>query len=67
MTERNARDVAKKAEQLPDPAPAAKLTVAAGHMERAIVHLNEEKLADAYQPAAGRGAGGTDRSEEGRR
>ena len=50
VTERNTRDVAKKAEQLPDPAPAAKLTVAAGHMERAIVHLNEEKLADAYQP-----------------
>lgn len=50
VTERNTRDVAKKAEQLPDPAPAAKLTVAAGHMERAIVHLNEEKLADAYNP-----------------
>jgi hypothetical protein len=50
VTERNARDVAKKAEQLPDPGPAAKLTVAAGHMERAIVHLNEEKLADAYSP-----------------
>lgn len=50
VTERNARDVAKKAEQLPDPAPAAKLTVAAGHMERAIVHLNEEKLAEAYDP-----------------
>jgi hypothetical protein len=50
VTERNTRDVAKKAEQLPDPGPAAKLTVAAGHMERAIVHLNEEKLADAYDP-----------------
>jgi hypothetical protein len=50
VTERNTRDVAKKAQQLPSPAPAAKLTVAAGHMERAIVHLNEEKLADAYQP-----------------
>jgi hypothetical protein len=50
VTERNTRDVAKKAEQLPDPAPAAKLTVAAGHMERAIVHLNNEKLADAYEP-----------------
>jgi hypothetical protein len=50
VTERNARDVAKKAEQLPDPAPAAKLVVAAGHMERAIVHLNNEKLPDAYDP-----------------
>ncbi|HSZ56808.1 MAG TPA: hypothetical protein VK797_14160 [Tepidisphaeraceae bacterium] len=50
VTERNTRDVAKKAEQLPDPAPAAKLTVAAGHMERAIVHLNNEKLPDAYDP-----------------
>ena len=50
VTERNTRDVAKKAEQLPDPAPAAKITAAAGHMERAIVHLNNEKLADAYDP-----------------
>jgi len=50
VTERNTRDVAKKAEQLPDPAPSARLTVAAGNMERAIVHLNEEKLADAYDP-----------------
>jgi hypothetical protein len=50
VTERNTRDVAKKAEQLPDPAPSAKLTVAAGHMERAIVHLNEEKLPEAYDP-----------------
>jgi hypothetical protein len=50
VTERNTRDVAKKAEQLPDPAPAAKLTVAAGHMERAIVHLNNEKLPEAYDP-----------------
>jgi hypothetical protein len=50
VTERNTRDVAKKAEKLPDPAPAAKLTAAAGHMERAIVHLNEEKLAEAYDP-----------------
>jgi len=50
VTERNSRSAAKKAEELPDPAPAAKLTVAAGHMERAIVHLNEEKLPDAYDP-----------------
>ena len=44
------RDVAKKAEQLPDPSPAAKITVAAGHMERAIVSLNNEKLVEAYSP-----------------
>ena len=50
VTERNTRDVANKAEKLPDPAPAAKLTVAAGHMERAIVSLNNEKLAEAYDP-----------------
>ena len=50
VTERNTRDVSKKAEQLPDPAPAAKLTLAAGHMERAIVHLNNGKLPDAYDP-----------------
>lgn len=50
VTERNTRSAAKKAEELPDPAPAAKLTVAAGHMERAIVHLNEEKLPDAFDP-----------------
>jgi hypothetical protein len=50
VTERNARDVAKKIEQLPDSAPAAKITVAAGHMERAIVSLNNDKLADAYEP-----------------
>src|SRR6185312_4202841 len=50
VTERNARDVAKKAEQLPDATPAAKITVAAGSMERAIVSLNNEKLAAAYEP-----------------
>ena len=50
VTERNTRDVVKKAEALQDPTAGAKLTAAAGHMERAIVHLNEEKLPDAYDP-----------------
>ena len=50
VTERNTRDVSKKAEKLPDPAPAAKLTVAADHMERAIVSLNNDKLPEAYDP-----------------
>ncbi len=49
-TERNARDVAAMAEKLPNPAPATKLTAAAGHMERAIVHLRASKLSDAYDP-----------------
>ncbi len=50
QTERNARDIAKQAEQLPDPTPGAKLTAAAGQMERAIVHLRDNKLPDAYDP-----------------
>ncbi|HWE04552.1 MAG TPA: DUF4175 family protein [Tepidisphaeraceae bacterium] len=50
QTQRNAVDIAKQAESLPDPAPATKLTEAAGHMERAIVHLRNNKLADAYKP-----------------
>lgn len=49
-TERNTRDVAKKAEELPNPAPATKLTAAAGQMERAIVHLRASKLGEAYEP-----------------
>lgn len=49
-TERNTRDVAKTAEALPNPAPASKLTAAAGHMERAIIHLRASKLGDAYDP-----------------
>jgi hypothetical protein len=49
-TERNTRDVAQTAEKLPNPAPATKLTAAAGHMERAIVHLRASKLAEAYDP-----------------
>ena len=51
QTERNARDVAKSAEDLPDGAvPADHLTDAADQMERAIVHLRAEQLADAYNP-----------------
>jgi hypothetical protein len=51
QTERNARDVAKAAEDLPDgSAPADHLTDAADQMERAIVHLRAEQLASAYDP-----------------
>ena len=51
QTERNARDVAHSAEDLPDGAgPADRLTDAADQMERAIVHLRAERLADAYSP-----------------
>ena len=50
QTERNTRDVAKSAEQLPKAEIAAKLTAAAGQMERAVVHLRAKKLPDAYQP-----------------
>ena len=50
QTERNTRDVAKQAEALPDPAPSAKLTAAAGQMERAIVHLRASELPKAYDP-----------------
>ena len=50
QTERNARDIAKQAEALPDPTPSQKLTAAAGQMERAIVHLRDNQLPDAYAP-----------------
>ena len=51
QTERNARDVAKAAEDLPDgAAPADHLTDAADAMERAIVHLRAEQLPGAYGP-----------------
>ncbi len=51
QTERNARDVAKSAEDLPDGAgPADHLTDAADQMERAIVHLRAEQLPAAYSP-----------------
>jgi hypothetical protein len=42
--------LAKKAETLPEPASSVKLTEAAGHMERAVVHLRAAKLPDAYKP-----------------
>ncbi len=51
QTERNARDVAKAAEDLPDgSAPADHLTDAADQMERAIVHLRAAQLPAAYSP-----------------
>jgi hypothetical protein len=55
QTERNTRDVAKSAEQLPQQDQgaaviASKLVAAAGQMERAIVHLRAQKLSDAYEP-----------------
>jgi hypothetical protein len=51
QTERNARDIAKTAEDLPDGAePADKITRAADKMERAIVNLRENKIVDAYNP-----------------
>ena len=52
QTERNTRDIAKSAEDLPDGAePADHLTRAADKMERAIVNLRDGKLAAAYNPA----------------
>jgi hypothetical protein len=52
QTERNTRDIAKSAEDLPDGAePADHLTGAADKMERAIVNLRDGKLAAAYNPA----------------
>jgi hypothetical protein len=50
QTERNCRDVAKRAEALADPAPAGKLTAAAAKMEQAIVFLRKSQLAEAYNP-----------------
>jgi hypothetical protein len=52
QTERNTRDIAKAAADLPDGAePADHLTKAADKMERAIVNLRDNKLAAAYNPA----------------
>jgi len=52
QTERNARDIARAAEETDDGAePAAALTRAAGRMERAIVELRAGKLPEAYDPA----------------
>ncbi len=50
QTERNARDIGKQAESLPDPTPSAKIIQAAESMERAIVHLRGNQLPDAYDP-----------------
>jgi hypothetical protein len=51
QTERNTRDIAKSAEEIQGGSdPAALLTKAASKMERAIVHLREKKLTDAYEP-----------------
>ncbi len=51
QTERNTRDIAKSAEDLPNGAePAEQLTKAAGKMERAVVSLREKKLPEAYDP-----------------
>lgn len=52
QTERNTRDIAKAAQDLPDGAePSDLLTRAADKMERAIVNLRDSKLAAAYNPA----------------
>lgn len=52
QTERNTRDIAKTAENVPNGSePAARLTRAAGKMERAIVSLRAKKLAEAYEPS----------------
>ncbi len=52
QTERNTRDIAKTAEAIPNGAePASHLTRAASRMERAILGLRDEKLAEAYDPA----------------
>ncbi len=52
QTERNARDIAKAAEDLPEGGESADhITQAADKMERAIVNLRDNKLADAYKPA----------------
>ncbi|QOV89945.1 DUF4175 family protein [Humisphaera borealis] len=50
QTHRNTKDVAQKAQSLPDTAPAGKIFSAATKMEQAIVFLRQTKLTDAYQP-----------------
>jgi hypothetical protein len=51
QTERNARDIAKAAQDMPDGSqPADLLTQAADKMERAIVYLRDAKLEAAYNP-----------------
>lgn len=51
LTERNARDIGKSADAIPNAAEvASQLIRAADKMERAIVYLRQSKLADAYEP-----------------
>ena len=51
LTERNARDIGKSADALPNGGDvAAQVIRAADKMERAIVYLRESKLPDAYDP-----------------
>ena len=51
QTERNTRDIAKKAADVPDGAePASRLTRAATLMERAAVYVKDAKLPEAYEP-----------------
>jgi hypothetical protein len=51
LTERNARDIGKSADAMPNASEvAAQLIRAADKMERAIVYLRQSKLPDAYEP-----------------
>jgi hypothetical protein len=51
LTERNTRDIARKAEETQGAGEvASQLVRAAGKMERAIVFLRDNKLPDAYEP-----------------
>lgn len=52
LTEKNTRDLGRTAEAKPTTAEiASQLTKAAGKMERAIVHLRGNKVAEAYDPS----------------
>ena len=52
QTERNARDIGKSTEEVPGLSDAAgRLTRAASRMERAVVELRGNKLAEAYDPS----------------
>jgi hypothetical protein len=52
QTERNARDIAQASQALPEGGEAADhITQAADKMDRAIVNLRDNKLAEAYNPA----------------
>ncbi|HEX3357734.1 MAG TPA: DUF4175 family protein [Tepidisphaeraceae bacterium] len=51
LTERNARDIGKTADAVPNAGEAASQIIrAADKMERAIVYLRQSKLAEAYEP-----------------